>query len=143
MQIPKHKLYNTAENLFVENGMTCNAIAEQLELTESTLSKWRNGMNWDQKRQVELSTPDKIRRLLLDELQSISEGNKPKIDTDGLSKVSKTLTYFDSKVALAVVISVFKEFDNWMAEIDPVMAAKFTDYHRQFANYRAQLDTLK
>lgn len=143
MQAPKHKLYNVAETLFVEQGMNCTAIAEQLGLTEATLSKWRNTMQWEDRRKTQLSTPSKIRTLLLDELENISSGKKSSIDADGLIKVAKTLQYFDSRVALSVVISVFKEFDNWMAEDDPQLAIRFTEKHRQFVNYRAKQDSLK
>lgn len=142
-QTPRHKLYNVAETLFVDQGFACKAIAEQLELTEATLSKWRNQMEWDNKREAVLSSPEKIRKILLTELQSVTEGNKSKIDTDALSKISKALQYFDGKVTLSIIISVFKEFDNWMCEIDPQMAVKFTEYHRMFANYHAQMDSLR
>lgn len=140
---PKHKQYETAEDMFVEQGMTCNAISEMLGMTEATLSKWRNTMSWDDARKLALSRPDKIKGILLAELQSISEGNKPKIDTDALSKVSKTLSYFDDKVALSVVVAVLKEFDNYMVEIEPAMAVKFTEYHRMFIHQRASFDSLK
>lgn len=143
MSTPKHKLFTTAESLFVEQGLTCAAIAEQLGLTEGTLSKWRNTMQWDDKRKRVLSTPDAIRHLLLDELQSISEGNKPRIDTDGLSKVAKTIQYFDGRIALAVVISVLKEVDNYIAEIDPTKAVEVARYHQLFVSHRAKIDSLK
>ena len=32
-----------AERMFVEDGMTAKAIAEQLDVSEQTLSKWRKG----------------------------------------------------------------------------------------------------
>ncbi|MGL5683595.1 MAG: transposase [Marinifilaceae bacterium] len=143
VKTPKHKLYTVAESLFIDQGMTCNEIAEQLDITEATLSKWRNTMEWDQRREDVLSSPDKIRTLLREELKSIAAGNKAKMDTDALSKVSKALQYFDGKVGLAIVISVFKEFDTWMTGVDPAMAIKFTEYHRIFIHERAQQDSLK
>lgn len=143
MQKPRHKLYPTAENCFVEQGMTCAAISELTGITETTLSKWRNTYNWDTLRDEALASPGKIRQLLLDEIKNLSEGGKATIDTDGLSKVAKALQYFDGKVSLAVVISVLKEFDNWMAGNDPQTAVRFLEYHRQFINYRAQADSLK
>lgn len=142
-QVPKHKLYATAETLFIEKGMTCTAIAESLELTEATLSKWRNLMDWDNRRDEVLSSPGKIRSILIDELKWIAGGNKSRIETDALSKVARTLQYFDGRVSLAVVIDVFKEFDNWMAEVEPLLAIKFTEFHRLFVTHRAKLDSLK
>lgn len=143
MQTPKHKLYSLAETLFTEQGMTCSAISQQLEISEQTLSKWRTSMGWDSRREEVLSSPDKIRSILREELKWVAEGGKPRIDTDALSKISKTLQYFDGKVALSVVISVFKEFDNWMVEVEPQTAIKFTEFHRRFISHRAKIDSLK
>lgn len=143
MSTPKHKLYNLAEDMFVEQGFTCQAIADQLGLTEKTLSKWRNQMNWDTLRDETLASPEKIRKILRQELKNVAEGNPTKIDTDALSKIAKTLQYYDGRVALSVIISVFKEFDTWMVEIDPRMAVKFLEYHKKFLHHRARMDSLK
>ena len=61
-------------------------------------------------------------------MQWIAEGNKARLDTDGLSKVAKSLQYFDGKVPLSVVISVLKEVDNFVAEINPQEVVKITEY---------------
>lgn len=140
---PKHKLYSVAESLFVERGLNCTTISMQLGVTEATLSKWRKQMDWDSKRDRVISTPAKIRELLLEEMKSVSSGNKAKIDADALSKINKALTYLDGKVSLSVVISVFMEFDNWMAEVAPGQAVDFTRYHKLFIAYRAEQDSLK
>lgn len=140
---PKHKLYSVAESLFTEQGLNCSAISLQLGITEATLSKWRNIMDWDSKRDSIVSTPAKIRELLLEEMKSVSSGNKAKIDADALSKINKALSYLDGKVSLSVVISVFMEFDNWMAKADPKKAVDFTEYHKLFIAYRAEQDSLK
>lgn len=140
---PKHKLYSVAESLFVDQGLSCSEISMLLGITEATLSKWRKQMDWDAKRDRMISTPAKIRELLLEEMKSVSEGNKAKIDADALSKINKALSYLDGKVSLSVVISVFMEFDNWMAEVDPQKAVDFTEYHKLFIAYRAEQDSLK
>ena len=63
------------------------------------------------------------------------------MDADALSKVAKALNYFDGRVALSVVISVFKEFDTWMAGIDPARAVEISEAHRLFVNYGAEADS--
>ena len=140
---PKHKLYGDAESLFVEQGMTCAAIAEVLALTETTLSKWRKGMQWDDKRTAALASPSKIKEILQKEMLSVASGNKPAIDTDALSKIGKALSYFDGKVPLTVVISVIKELDEWTAGTDPHAAVKNTELHKQFIAHRAKIDSLR
>lgn len=143
MKTPKHKLYSLAEDMFVEQGFTAQGISEQTGLSEKTLSGWRNSMKWDMLREEHLTSPEKVRKLLRQELKNVAEGKETKIDTDALSKIAKTLQYYDGRVALSVVISVFKEFDNWMAEVDPHMAVQFLEYHKKFFHHRATMDSLK
>ncbi|MEG1762876.1 MAG: helix-turn-helix domain-containing protein [Bacteroidales bacterium] len=140
---PKHKLYGVAESLFVEQGFPCASISQQLNISVQTLSKWRKTMQWEQQRDALLTAPNHIRKLLVDEIKSVSQGNESKINSDALSKLSKSLQYFDGKVSLSVVIAVLKEFDNYMAEIDPKMAILFTEHHKTFINHRAKMEALK
>lgn len=144
MKKPKHKLYDTAYALFVEQGLTCAAIADLLDMKrEATLSEWRTGMQWDDARKRKLAAPDTIRRLLLEQMEKVSRGEKSEIDTDALSKIAKALTYFDGKVPLTVIYSVFKEFDLFMAEVAPHKAVELLEYHKMFLHRRAQLDSMK
>lgn len=125
-----------AERQFVEEGLTCKAISENLEVSEVTLSKWRNDGNWDKKREEMLASPHKLRELLVKELKIIAEGGKSGIDADALAKVSKVIESFSGRINVQVVFSVFKEFDNWMADQDPKTAVLFTEYHKQFILYK-------
>lgn len=141
MNEPRHKLYKDAETLFVEHGMSCAAIAQQLSISEATLSKWRAGRKWDELRAAALAAPTTIRKILTEELQRIASGQPASVDADALSKVAKALNYFDGRVALNVIISVFKEFDTWMAGIDPAKAVEVAELHRLFVNHRAEIDS--
>lgn len=143
MKRPKHKLYGAAYTFFVEQGMTCAAIAEALSLREATLSEWRQTMKWDDDRRRILASPDSIRRILLGEIEHVAGGGKPRIDTDALSKIAKALTYFDGKVPLTVVYSVLKERDLFMAEVAPHRAVEDLEYNKLFLHRRAQLDSMK
>ena len=140
---PKHRLYDTAETLFVEKGMTCAAIAEELPISEVSLSKWRTQMGWDDERQKYLSTPGAIRKLLLAELEHVAGGGKPRIDTDALSKINKALTYFDGKIALPVVITVFKDYDQYNGELYPHEVAREMQKHKDYLHHLAKLESLK
>ena len=143
MNKPKHKLYDAAYTLFVEQGYTCTGIAETLNLREATLSKWRVDMKWDDDRKRFLSSPSEIRRLLLTEMERVANGEDTKINTDALSKIGKALTYFDGKLSVTVIIAVLKEFDLYMAEVNPHKAVEFLEYHKQFIHHRAKLENLK
>lgn len=140
---PRHKLYDDAFSMFVEYGMNCSTISEMTGITEPTLSKWRNDMNWDRMREETLARPDKIREILLKELKSIAEGNKAKIDTDALSKISKTLQYFDGKLSLPIIVAAMMECDNFIVTIDPQMALTISEWHKKFIHERAKTESLK
>ena len=129
-----------AEKMFVEDGMTAKAIAEQLDVSEQTLSKWRKGKegekSWDDKRAEMLASPHKIKEILLKELMLVAGGEKSMVDADALAKINKVIETLSDKINTQIVFSVFKEFDNWMADQDPKTAILFTEYHKQFILYK-------
>lgn len=131
-KIPRHKLYATAETLFIDNGMTCIDISARLDIPEQTLSRWRKTMEWDKRRSQLAVAPNVIRQKLTDEIKRISEGHDPSIDADALSKAAKALQYFNGTISLPVIVSVFKDFDNYMASVDPKTAVLFTRFHKQY-----------
>jgi transposase len=105
-----------AEKMYVEDGMTAKAIAEQLDVSEQTLVKWKKDGRWDDKRAEMLASP--------------------LIDADALSKINKVIEGLSGATSVQIVFSVFKEFDNWMADQDPKTAVLFTEYHKQFILYK-------
>jgi transposase-like protein len=129
-----------AERMFVEDGMTAKAIAEQLDVSEQTLSKWRKGKegekSWDDKRAEMLASPHKIREILIRELMIVAGGEKSMVDADALAKINKVIETLSDRISTQIVFSVFKEFDNWMADQDPKTAILFTEYHKQFILYK-------
>jgi transposase-like protein len=133
-----------AERMFVEDGMTAKAIAEQLDVSEQTLSKWRKGKegekSWDDKRAEMLASPHKIKEILLKELILVASGEKSNVDADALAKINKVIESLSDKISVQVVFSVFKEFDNWMADEDPKTAVLFTEWHKQFLLYKINLE---
>lgn len=133
-----------AERLFINEGMTAKAIANELDVTEATVSKWKKGRtgekDWNTRRTEVLSAPHRIKELLLKELENVANGDAPKIKTDALAKISKVMENLSGKSSVQVVITVFKEFDNWMAEQEPELAIKFTEFHKQFLHYKASLE---
>lgn len=129
-----------AERMFVEDGMTAKAIAEMIEISQQTLSKWRNDGQWEQKRSEMLAAPHKLREILMRELKTIAEGGDSIVDADALAKVNKVIESISDRISVQVVFSVFKEFDNWMADQDPKTAVLFTEFHKQFLLYKINLE---
>ncbi len=125
-----------AERMYVDDGMTAKAIAEQLDISEQTLVKWKKDNRWDDSRSEMLASPHKIRELLIRELKVVAQGGASIIDADALSKINKVIEGLSSSTSVQIVFSVFKEFDNWMADQDPKTAVLFTQYHKQFILYK-------
>lgn len=121
-----------AERMFVEDGMTAKAISDILDVSQVTLSKWRNDGDWEKKRAEMLAAPHKLREILMKELKTIAEGGISIVDADALAKVNKVIESISDRISVQIVFSVFKEFDNWMADNDPKTAVLFTEYHKQF-----------
>ncbi len=143
-ELTNEKKRALAERMFIHDGMTCKAIAGDLDVSEQTLSRWRKGRegekDWDLRRSQHLAAPHVLRELLLKELQVVAEGNKSNIDADALIKISKVIEALSDKVSVQLVLSVFKEFDNWMVQQDPKAAISFLPWHKQFLLYKASIE---
>ncbi len=129
-----------AERLFIEDGMKGKEIALELTVAEATITRWRKAGDWDNRRAQALAAPHKIKEILLKELQNVAEGNASKINADALAKIGKVLDSISGKVSVQVVMTVFKEFDNWLSVQDPAKAVIFTEYHKRFILYKAEME---
>ena len=126
----------TAEKLFIEDGLMLKEISVIVGFSVQTLSKWKKDGNWENKRNEFLAAPHKIKEVLMDELKNIASVYESKIDADALAKVSKVIETLSSRTSVQVIFSVFKEFDNWMADQEPRLAIQFIEWHKRFLQYR-------
>jgi len=133
-----------AERMFVEEGMTAKAIASSLDIAEQTVGRWRKGIqgdiSWDDKRTQFLSAPHNIKKVLMNELTHLSKGGDATIDVKAISDVSKVISTLSDKANVQITFTVFKEFDNWMAEQDPDIAIQFLEWHKLFLLHKAQTE---
>ncbi|MFL0140873.1 hypothetical protein V2626_00965 [Tenacibaculum maritimum] len=132
-----------AERMFVEDGMTAKAIASETGKTEQTIGRWRKGIgdnpiSWDQKRKEFLSAPHNLKKVLMKELNQVAEGKGATIDVKALASINKVIESLSDKVSVQIVYTVFREFDNWMAEQDPEIAVSFLEWHKNFLLHKAQ-----
>lgn len=139
-ELSNKKKRELAERLYVNDGMKANAIAEDLNVSAATISRWKNEDNWESRRRNNLTAPHKIKEILLKELQTIAEGGESNVDADALAKMSKVIDTLTDKVSVQSVITVFKEFDNWMSQQDAHKAIEFVKYHKEFIIYKASLE---
>ena len=134
-----------AERMFVEEGMTAKAIAATIDVTEQTVGRWRKGIqgdiSWDDKRAQYLSAPHNIKKVLMNELTHLSKGGDATIDVKAIADVTKVISTLSDKANVQIVFTVFKEFDNWMAEQDPEVAIQFLEWHKLFLLHKAQSES--
>jgi len=130
-----------AETLYVEKGISPQAIALELDRNIKTIYSWRDKYSWDETKDLFESGPMELKKILLKEAVRIVKGEvingddgkpKPGIDADSLSKVMKAYDYMNKKLSVEVFRDAFVDFDNWMTTIDPKVAYEFTKYHKMF-----------
>lgn len=133
---------NLAERFYVADGWQQKDIAEYFDTTAKTVSKWAKDGDWKGKREQYLSAPHNLKATILEltndllHCNSTEEMKKLQQKADSLAKISSALQKLDKRINVQVVISVFKEFDNWLAKEDPALAVKFLEAHKDFINYR-------
>ena len=138
----KEKTRLKAEEWFIEHPeCTLVEIAALFNINEKTAGEWSKKYRWDDKRLDYHSSPVKIKQILQDEFIWVSQGNKPRIDTDALSKINASLERIDRKADPYVVARILKELDNFISEQDPKFATLCTPFHKLFLQYRINLES--
>lgn len=128
------------ERLFIENGYTLKAVAETVGVSENTVSTWAKKYDWKNRKLNLDSAPHKIKELLLTELEVVASGGKPNFNSDDIAKITRALERVDKKVSTQMIISVLKEFDNYLLSIDipTELLNQSLDLHKQFIHYKIQ-----
>lgn len=143
--ITNDKKREIAEDMYIRLGMNGREIAEQLNVTEQTVSRWKKGRDgeksWDDRKTEASLTPVKIKELLLQEAYKVAKGEASTINSDQISKLMAAIDRLDKKINVRTVMDVFREFDNWMAEQEPATAILFTRFHKLFLQYRISIES--
>lgn len=144
-EISNDKKREIAEDMYIRLGLTGREIAENLGVTEQTVSRWKKGRegekSWDGRKTEAQLTPLKIKELLLKEAEKLAKGEESNVKADQLSKIMSAIDQLDKKINVRTVMDVFREFDNWMAEQEPATAIQFTKFHKLFLQYRISLES--
>jgi transposase len=131
-----------AERMYVEEGMTAKAIAEALDTTPQTIGRWKQGIqggrDWDELRTEFLSAPNNVKKVLMDELTKLSKGHESTLDIKAIKECVLLIGTLSEKVSAQMVMTVFREFDTWVATQDPEIAISFLEWHKTFLLYKAQ-----
>lgn len=131
-----------AQRMFVEDGYNAKAIAIAVDKTEQTIGRWRKGfgeapISWDEERKQFLATPHNIKKSIGKELAQLVEGKEATLNMKAIQAAIKALQGMGDETSIEVVYTVFKEFDNWMAEQDPETAISFLEWHKNYLLHKA------
>ena len=122
------KKKSLARSLYLA-GMEQNEIAEKVEVSRVTISKWCNADGWKEARAAKnVTRPELVNKPLLTIDKLITEVNESEDPTliagigDKLAKLSSVIEKLDKKASVVDAIEVFMAFSKWLeyrATIDP------------------------
>lgn len=122
------KKKSLARSLYLA-GMEQNEIADKVEVSRVTISKWCNAGGWKEARAAKnVTRPELVNKLLLtiDKLiTEVNESEDPSLIAglgDKLAKLSSVIEKLDKKANVVDAIEVFMAFSKWLeyrSTIDP------------------------
>ena len=111
------------------SGMGQNEIAEKIDVSRNTISKWCNAEGWKEARAAKsITRPELVNKLLLTIDTLITQVNESEDPTliaglgDKLAKLSAVIEKLDKKANVVDAIEVFMAFSKWIeyrSAIDP------------------------
>jgi len=128
-----------AERLYVRQGMSCPAIAEQLEVNAGTVYRWKEdaaekgeALDWDAQRRIYSMSPRELMAIYAEALKAWILKIKanpellsdPKV-ADAIAKHISVMQKIDARGQyLGVAIDLIKTANAWLAEREPELKAK-------------------
>lgn len=133
-------------------GKDQNEIADQIEVSRQTLSKWANAGGWkEQRAATSITRPELVNKLLVSIDRLISQVNASEDAaemaglSDKLAKMASTIEKLDKKANVVDAIEVFMAFSKWMQfraqtdkNITPELLKTFNYYQDLFISEKMQ-----
>lgn len=123
-----------AFTLYVKERLTQKEIAVKTGVTEATISKWVNTLNWDKHRKSLVTTKNEILHFLYDVLNKIkdemtsSDSTGDAKDADKFVKYTSAINYLETDTSIASIVEVSREITSWIESLNPTDALKFGNY---------------
>ena len=136
------KKKSLARSLYL-SGMEQNEIAEKVEVSRITISRWVNSEGWKEARAAKnISRPELVNKLLLTidgMIENVNKSNDPTLVG------SSTIEKLDKKANVIDAIEVFMAFNRWIQdqasydpEITPELIKAINKYQNKFLMERMQ-----
>jgi transcriptional regulator with XRE-family HTH domain len=135
MGISKAQEKEFARMLFVNEKLSQKEIAQRVDVSERTLSKWAKDGKWEQMRKSMLVTKDHNLFLLYEQLQAINEdiqsrevkfGNLKEIQS--IAMLTTSIQRLEVETSVGQTIEVAKGFIEFLRQIDVDKAKEATTY---------------
>lgn len=130
-----------AKLLFTKENLTQNEIAERVGVRPATISKWVKQENWQLlKTSITLTREEQLARLYLqiEELQNsiserkIGERYPNSKEADTINKLASAIQKLEVETGLSEIISVSKQFLDWLRLSDLEKAKELSSYFDAF-----------
>jgi hypothetical protein len=149
----KHPQYDTARQLFVEANMDLKEIADILDVSATTLTKWNQDGNWSRERELFQTMPQKlsnrlqqmalrILELSAKDLNKISPKEAEAVAleisflsraSDAISKISKSIVAINDRIDEGAAIQVMIRFDRHLVSEGALhLAQELKPYQNSF-----------
>jgi transposase len=134
----EHPKKQLAYLLFMDNGMEAKQISDMLDVSENTISKWNRAEGWKEQRQARTLSPDKLIRHYYEQselvLNKAKKEDRPLTsnEMDGLNKLASAIQKLDKKVDPSITMAVFKNFGNYLMQIDPVLTKQLSEHQLNY-----------
>jgi transposase len=124
-----------ALELFLETDKSQKEIADIVDITEKTLSVWKQSGAWDMIKQAQTITPKNIITNLYEKAYELSCAEK--IDADKLIKLANTIEKLQNrKVTISHIINVFKDFTSWAFSENAELAKQINLLQKKYVDYK-------
>ena len=126
-----------ARTLFVHGKMTQKEIANKLEVTEQTISRWAKKDHWDELKRNIITGKQEILRSLYAELEKLHSSIKGFADSktaDIRRKLITDIRQLETQYSISEAVQIGIDFCEFLKIIDKDFAVKVNDYYRAFIN---------
>lgn len=136
----KKKLSNAdkqaiALDLFLDTDKTQKEIAEIVQVTEKTLTKWKTDGEWELLKSAETVTARKIIDNLYKRAYQLSQDEKSK--ADDIIKIANSIDKLaNKKVTVSQIINVFKDFTIWAFNENSELAKQINLLQKKYVNHK-------
>lgn len=133
MAQPRHKFYQWAESLFVDQGFTQKEVSVKTGVSTVTINKWATAEDWEGKRASMLVTRKEQLKLIYAQIKELNtkifkreEGERfaNSKEADALSKLVVAARNFETDTSIADIVDVSTNFLEWLRQFDPIKAGE-------------------